>query len=110
MKEPDECEALRIQVQARKDAQNARRAKAGRPPMHKPKAVKRAPAARAGLPLPESGDVEDSAMSFEEWNACGYTVKKGQKFHCTDICGIPQFILSQVHKINPSWERWRKKT
>lgn len=107
--ENDSPEALRADIEARKLRQNERRAKAGKPPMHKPKAVKRAPAARAGLPLPESGDIEDSAMSFDEWKSAGYTVKKGSKFHCTDILGVPQFILTQVQRTNPAWEKWRKR-
>ena len=107
----DPLQQLRDDTLARKRKQNERRAKAGKKPMwpglDKPKKKR---AGRAGkLPVPESGDEEDTALSFDEWKACGYTVKKGQKFHCTDISGIPQFLRSQVHRINPAWTQFRKR-
>jgi hypothetical protein len=78
------------------------------PGLDKPK--KKRASRRAGkLPAPESGDEDDSALSFDEWKACGYTVKKGQKFHCTDINGVPQFLRAQVHRINPAWAQFRKR-
>lgn len=106
----DELEQLRQRVLERKRAQNARRAKAGKPPMwpglDKPK--KKRPAAAGKLPAPESGDEEDTALSFEEWAGCGYSVKKGMKAHCFDINGVPQFLRGQVHRINPAWAKYRK--
>ncbi len=115
----DELEQHFELMRQRKLKQNERCRKAGKPlkwPRLQAEASKPVKAAsRAGkgasakLPLPESGDVEDSAMSFDEWKSCGYAVKKGEKFHCQDILGVPQFLLTQVRKINPSWEKFRKR-
>lgn len=107
----DELEQLRHDILQRKRAQNARRAKAGKPPMwpglDKPK---KKPAARAGkLPAPESGNEDDSALSFDEWKEAGYTIKKGEKSQISDIQGIPQFTRLQVRKTNPAWEKYRKR-
>lgn len=103
----DELEQLREDIRLRKLAQNARRAKAGKKPMHAiPKAPKASPSAKA-LPLPDSGKVEDSAMSFEEWKGCGYSVRKGQKADHFDISGQPQFTMLQVQRTNDAWKKWR---
>ncbi len=109
----DPLQQLRDDVLERKRKQNARRAKAGKKPMHpgldKPK--KKRASRRAGkLPAPESGDEEDTALSFDEWKACGYTVKKGEKSQLQDIHGVPQFLRSQIHRINPAWEKYRQRS
>jgi hypothetical protein len=41
---------------------------------------------------------EETAMSFEEWNNCGYVVVKGEKSEIRDALGIPQFTKEQVVK------------
>lgn len=110
----DELEQLRHDILQRKLKQNERRAKAGRPPMWpallKPKKVAKKRPARAGKPPPpESGDEEDTTLSFDEWKDAGYSVRKGQKFHCTDINGVPQFLRAQVQKTNSSWAKFRKR-
>ena len=46
---------------------------------------------------------EDSCLSFDEWKACGYFIKKGARSHFTDIDGIPQFTKEQVEK-----SKWRR--
>jgi hypothetical protein len=109
----DPCQELRDSVLARKLKQNARRAKAGKPPMwpglEKPKKKRASLRSRAGkLPAPESGDEEDTALSFDEWKACGWAVKKGEKSQLQDIHGMPQFTRSQVRRYNPAWERFRQ--
>jgi len=60
------------------------------------------PAAIARMKYIRSLD-EDSCLSFDEWKACGYWIKKGAKSHFTDILGIPQFTKEQVEK-----SRWRR--
>ena len=109
----DECDDLRQSVYQRKLAQNARRAKAGKPPMWprlKPPGAPLKRAARDGtLPAAESGDPEDTALSFDEWVNAGYSVRKGEKFHCHDINGVPQWLASQVRKTNPAWALYRKR-
>lgn len=107
----DDLEQLRIDIRNRKLKQNERRAKKGKPPMHpellKPKRTKRP---SRSLPMPESGNIDDSAMSFEEWKAAGYIVIKGEKSGMTDIMGVPQFLMNQVRKINSAWSsKFRKK-
>lgn len=104
----DECEQLRLDVLLRKKKQNERRVKAGKKPVHKEKKPKKS-AARAGLPLPESGLVEDSAMSFEDWKVCGYAVKKGSKAIQFGMDGTAWFDMTQVQRINPAWAKWRKR-
>lgn len=34
---------------------------------------------------------EETAMSFQEWSDCGYTVVKGEKSEIRDALGVPQF-------------------
>jgi hypothetical protein len=41
---------------------------------------------------------EETAMSFQEWSDCGYTVVKGEKSEIRDALGIPQFTKEQVTK------------
>ncbi len=109
----DELQQLRDDVWARMVRQNERRAKAGKKPMH-PELIGK-DAARPGkktstkLPLPESGDIEDSAMSLAEWSSAGYSVMKGSKAHCFDMLGVPQFLMNQVRKTNPAWAAWKKR-
>lgn len=110
----DELEQHFELMRQRKLKQNERCLKAGKPlkwPKLQAEALKPVKAAsRAGkLPLPESGDVEDSAMSFDEWKACGYAVKKGSKAHSFDPLGVAQFLMTDVHRINPSWDKFRKR-
>ena len=118
----DELERHRQDILARKRKQNERRIKAGKPVLHKnleaseKKARERlaklsgtAPRLKNGLPMPESGDIDDSAMSFEEWKEFGYCVKKGEKAKQFSAAGEGLFTMLQVHKINPAWEKWRKR-
>lgn len=42
-------------------------------------------------------------MSFNEWKAAGYGVRKGEKCSGFDMLGVPQFTALQVRKINPAW-------
>lgn len=109
----DELEDLRASILARKLAQNARRAKAGKKPMWPslvPQKPKKAPSRKSSLPpAPESGDEADTALSFEEWKGCGWSVKKGEKMDRWDITGIPQFLRHQVRRINPAWEKFRQR-
>jgi len=46
-------------------------------------------------PLTEE-ELEDTAMSFEEWKMAGFMVRAGQKSRLQDACGRPQFTLDQV--------------
>ena len=113
-RDADPCEELRRSVLARKLKQNERRAKAGKPPMWpelaKPKKKRASLRSRAGKPpAPESGDEEDTAMSFDEWKACGWSVKKGERAHGFDLLGTPQFLRTQVRKTNPSWKFHKKR-
>lgn len=107
----DELEELRQRIEQRKLKQNERRAKAGKPPMHKIRTVRKRGKGfhKTGLPMPESGNIDDSAMSFDEWSAIGYAVKKGEKAHSFDPLAVAQFTLDQVRKINPAWANYRKK-
>lgn len=45
---------------------------------------------------------EDTCLSFDEWKACGYFIKKGAKSQFQDLLGIPQFTKEQVEK-----SKWR---
>ena len=105
-------EQLRQQILERKIRQNARRAKAGKPPMHpellKPKKPKASKATKP--PPPESGDEDDTALSFDEWKDSGFSVRKGEKCQSFDVLGIPQFTRLQVQKTNPSWQKFRKRS
>jgi len=110
----DELQRLKDDILARKLGENARRAKAGKKPMHPGLAKKTTgPSAKKSrspsLPKPESGNMDDSAMSFEEWKSTGYTVKKGERSQISDVLGIPQFTMNQVHRINPAWAAWKKR-
>lgn len=105
----DECEQLRLDILARKEAQNERREKAGKKPMHAlPKPAKGR--SRAQIPpIPESGDIDDSQMTFGEWSSAGWSVKKGSKAVGFDPLGNALFDLTQVQKTNKAWANWRKK-
>jgi len=108
----DELERHWELVRQTKLKQNERRAKAGKPPMWPGLAKKAAKPAKSTSraqkpPIPESGDNEDSALSFEEWKDAGWSVMKGEKFHHCDINGTPQFLRTQVRKINPAWAKYR---
>lgn len=46
-------------------------------------------------------------MSFEEWSASGYKIKKGSKSRLRDAMGLPQFTSDQVVRYEP---RTRKNT
>jgi len=109
----DELQKLRDDVLARKHRQNARRLKAGKPPMWpnlEPAPVKVVKAKFSSLPpAPESGDEDDTAMSFGEWTSAGWSVKKGEKCSGFDILGVPQFLRSQVRRINPAWAAFRSR-
>jgi len=114
----DELEQLRQAVYERKLAQNKRREKAGKPPMHKnlkppkaalPSTVKTPKTSKTKPPMPESGNIDDSAMSFDEWKEFGFTVRKGSKADIFDMLGKPQFTLNQVQKTNPAWAAWRQR-
>lgn len=107
----EDWEQLRADVKIRKAQQNARREAKGLAPRHKlhnqaSKPLK-GPARAQKPPPPESGDEDDTALSFEEWKACGWCVKKGERSEMTDILGVPQFTRSQVRKDNPAWSQWR---
>jgi len=41
-------------------------------------------------------ELEDTALSYDEWKASGYYVMKGQKSRHRDILGVPQFTADQV--------------
>ena len=93
-------------------AQNERCRKAGKPlkwpklassPIKVPKTKSRAQVP----PAPESGDEDDTALSFDEWKAAGWCVKKGEKTALFSIEGIPQFTRLQVRKNNPAWDKFR---
>lgn len=60
--------------------------------------------------MPESGDEEDSCLSFQEWKDCGWSVMKGQKANSFDLTGIAQFTRNQVTKINEvqPWRSYRR--
>lgn len=60
------------------------------------------PAGRARIAYRNSLD-EDSCLSFDEWKACGYFIKKGAKSQFTDALGLPQFTKEQVEK-----SKWRR--
>jgi hypothetical protein len=49
---------------------------------------------------------EETAMSFQEWSDCGYTVIKGEKSEIRDALGVPQFTKEQVTKKKPSRYQW----
>lgn len=115
----DELEQHFELMRQRKLKQNQRCIAAGKP-LRWPKLQVEPPkpgkgASRAGkgasakLPLPESGDVDDSQMSYDEWQACGFTIKKGEKARGFDPLGVAQFDLTQVHRINPAWANYRKR-
>lgn len=109
----DELEQLKTQILARKIAQNERRIKKGLKPRHKipvKKVARKASKGKSSLPpIPEGMDMEDTALSFDEWKGAGWSVKKGERSHCTDALGQPQFLANQVRRINPAWEAYRKK-
>ncbi len=107
----DELQQLRDDVHARKVRQNERRAAKGAKPMWPEllKAPTKKSAARSGkgLPIPESGLVEDSQMTFGEWTAAGWSVKKGSKAVAFDLIGNPLFDMTQVRRLNPAWQQFR---
>ena len=41
-------------------------------------------------------DLEDTALSFQEWSDAGYKILKGSKSPHRDIMGVPQFTADQV--------------
>lgn len=53
-------------------------------------------------------ELEDTAMSFQEWSDSGYKIIKGSKSQFRDILGVPQFTIDQVQKLGErpasSWE------
>ena len=105
----DECEKLRLDVLARKAKQNERREKKGLAPRHAlPKPVKGTSRAKTP-PIPESGDIDDSQMTFGEWSSAGWSVKKGSKAVGFDCLGNALFDLTQVQRTNPAWAKWRGK-
>lgn len=105
----DECEQLRLDILARKARQNERALKAGKPAKHKlPKPVK-APSRAKTPPIPESGDNDDSQLTFDEWSGCGWSVKKGSKAVGFDCLGNALFDRTQVQKFNPAWAQWRSR-
>jgi hypothetical protein len=110
----DELEQLRVDVLARKHAQNSRRLKAGKPLMWPglapPPAKPKKPSKAATPPPPESGNEDDTQLSFEEWSAAGWSVKKGEKCCGFDILGIPQFTRLQVRRLNTAWTAFRKRS
>ena len=103
----DECEELRLQILRRKEAQNGRAVKAGKKPKHKLLNEPKRPSRGVMPHPPESGDEDDTALSFDEWKAAGWCVKKGERSECTDVLGVPQFTRLQVRKNNPAWEKYR---
>ena len=106
----EEWEQLREDIKARKLKQNARRIKAGKPLMHPELVQKPARPSKARKPPPpESGDEDDTMLSFDEWKECGWSVKKGEKCAGFDPLGIPQFTRNQVRRLNPAWEQYRKR-
>jgi hypothetical protein len=104
----DELEELRRSIRKRKEAQNARRAKAGKPPMH-PELLKPKKSKAAVPPPAESGLEEDSALSFDEWKAQGWAVKKGAKASRFGMDGTPEFTRTQVRRDNPAWNKYRQR-
>ena len=105
----DDLQKLRDDYRTRLIKQNDRRVAKGKKPKNK---IAKLPAESkpkaAKLPKPESGNIDDSAMSFDEWSNIGYHVKKGERSELSDALGIPQFTMNQVRKINPAWQSWRK--
>jgi hypothetical protein len=102
----DELEQIRADMLARKLKQNERRAKAGKKPMHPElvrKTAKKTPSRASKPPPAPSGEEADTNLSFDEWKACGWSVKRGEKCSGFDAEGIPQFNRSQVRKTN-SWK------
>lgn len=45
-------------------------------------------------------EMDDTAMSYEEWSNAGYYLIKGSKSSGKDALGIPQFNQSQTRKFN----------
>ena len=43
-------------------------------------------------------ELEDTAMSFQEWSDAGYKIIKGSKSKFRDILGVSQFTIDQVVK------------
>jgi hypothetical protein len=58
-------------------------------------------------------NLEDTAMSFQEWSDAGYRIKKGSKSRSRDILGVPQFTIDQVFRPDEppaySWEEADKR-
>lgn len=104
----DELEQHRAAIRARKEKQNERRAKAGKPPMH-PELVKPKKSKAAVPPHADSGKDVDTEMTFEEWKAFGWAVKKGAKAVSFSMSGDAQFNRKQVRKINPQWAKWKSR-
>lgn len=48
--------------------------------------------------MEEDEELEDTAASYDEWNECGFYVRKGQKSRFRDILGVPQFTADQVSR------------
>ncbi len=104
----DELEELRQSIRLRKEAQNARRAAAGKKPMH-PELLKPKKSRAATPPPAESGLEEDTALTFDEWKLAGWSVKKGTKASRFGMDGCPQFTRTQVRKDNKAWNNYRKR-
>jgi hypothetical protein len=104
----DDLDQFWASVRERKAKQNARAIKAGKKPKH-PELLKPKKSKAAVPPPAESGLEEDTALSFDEWKAQGWAVKKGSKATRFGMDGSPEFTRSQVRKNNPSWDNYRKR-
>lgn len=40
--------------------------------------------------------LEDTALSYDEWKASGFYIKRGSKSKSRDVLGVPQFTADQV--------------
>lgn len=48
-------------------------------------------------------ELEDTAMSYAEWKACGFHVIKGSKCVEWSVDGYAQFTADQVRSYNSTW-------
>lgn len=104
----DEVDQFWANIRARKEKQNARAIKAGKKPKH-PELLKPKKSKAAVPPPAESGCEEDTCLSFDEWKAQGWCVKKGAKATRFGMSGEAEFNRFNVRKNNPQWSKWRTK-
>lgn len=52
-------------------------------------------------------ELEDSSMTYQEWQDCGYYIIKGSKSRLRDVMGVPLFQKDQVSKARPNPKSYR---